>query len=61
MNPKKGAIILGKRKYKDKEINAPFVIAKSDFDKIVEKQKELWNDYAPRYREHVLKKYSRKT
>ena len=56
LNPKKGAIILGKRKYKDKEINnAPFVVAKSDFDKIVEKQKEFSNGYAPRYRDHVLK------
>ena len=49
LNPKKGIIILGKRKYKDIEINnAPLISFKSDFDKIVNNKKESSGTYVER-------------
>ena len=56
LNPKKGAIILGRREYKEKETNnAPFIYFKTDFDKIIDKQKEGSISYVPRYKEIILK------
>ena len=56
LNPKKGAIILGRREYKEKETNnAPFIYFKTDFDKILDKQKEGIISYVPRYKENILK------
>ena len=56
LNPKKGIIILGKRKYKDIEINnAPLISFKSDFDKIVNNKKESSGTYVERYGDKILK------
>ena len=56
LNPKKGIIILGKRKYKDIEINnAPLISFKSDFDKIVNNKKESSGTFVERYRDKILK------
>ena len=56
LNPKKNIIILGKRKYKDIEINnAPLISFKSDFDKIVNNKKESSGTYVERYGDKILK------
>ena len=61
-NPKKGAIILGKRKYKEKENNnAPYMQLKTDFDYITQHSKQYSIGYSPRYKDEVLKHIPQQT